>query len=537
MNRSWTDQIRQRIELAGNYWKERSSKQKWLVIGTFLFLVIFLSIFIYFASRPQFVPLYSGKLSQQEVGNIKAELDKEGFTNYQISQNGTMLLVPQKEAADLVVSLASKGYPKDNSINYDVFSSNLSFGATDRQYDILERQAMQSQVADILKHVEGIKDANVILTLPTNSVFVSQADQEKATASVMVKVAPGTQLNTGQIRALYTLVSHSVPNLPKDNITIMNQYSQELTMDNAENSNDLNLSMYEQQQKVQEGVQRNIQQSVQNLLGSVLGTNNVYVQTLVKMNFDKVKTEEQLVTPTDDNNNGIIISSDKHTISSEGTGTTEGGVNGTGSADPVEGYPSESSDGNTKYEETQNKVNYEVNHIKNEITKSPYQIEDITINVGVQPDDPKSNQLSKATMDNIRNVLSNTVLTALGHPEDLTQEKIDQRITIFPHKFAAKQLDTNNGLQNSWYKIGGAIAGVMLLLGVGIWIVARRRRRKEEEFDAEYVPLLPSLVQTEELDYFAEQNLSVEKQLEKLLIQRPEDFSKVIRTWLNEEEV
>ncbi|MDF2557297.1 MAG: fliF [Bacillales bacterium] len=537
MNRSWTDQIKQKFELLGSYWKERTSKQKWLVIGTFLFLVIFLSVFIYFASRPQFVPLYSGQLSQQEVGNIKAELDKEGFTNYKISQNGTMLLVPQKDAPDLVVSLASKGYPKDNSINYDVFSSNLSFGATDRQYDILERQAMQTQVEDILKHVDGIKDANVILTLPSNSVFVSQDDQQKATASVMVKVAPGTQLSSGQIRALYTLVSHSVPNLPKQNITIMNQYSQELTMDNTEESDELNLNKYEQQQRVQQDVQRNIQQSLQSLLGTVLGTSNVYVQTFVKMNFDKIKTEEQLVKPTDKDNNGIVISKEDHTISSKGGEKTEGGVVGTGSEDVPPSYPADSPSEDTTYDESNSKVNYEVNRIKNEITRSPYVLEDITVNVGVQPDDPKSNKLSQETLDNIRSILSNTVRTALGHPE-LTESEIDQRITIFPQKFATNQFEESSGLQNSWYLIGSAIAGGILLLVGGLyWMTARRRRKEEEEIEDSFVSILPSSKQVNESDYFAEQEMTVDKQLEKLLNQRPEDFSKVIRTWLNEEEV
>ena len=40
----------------------------------------------------------------------------------------------------------------------------------------------------------------------------------------------------------------------------------------------------------------------------------------------------------------------------------------------------------------------------------------------------------------------------------------------------------------------------------------------------------------EEPDYFAEQDMGVESQLKKLLNQRPEDFSKVIRTLLHEDE-
>jgi flagellar M-ring protein FliF len=529
MKRSWTDQLKQTGELFSNYWKSKSSKQKGLIIGTFLFLLVALSTFIFFASRPQYVPLYTGQLSQREVGDIKAELDKQGYTDYKLSETGTSLQVPRKDAPDLLVSLASQGYPKDNKINYDIFGQNLSFGATDRQYDILEREAMQNQVAEVIKHVNGIKNAEVIVTLPDNSVFIRQDDEEKASASVMVEVEPGAKLNSQQIKALYTLVARSVPNLPVENITIMNQYSETLALSDTDNE-DESLDKYDEQRKVQQNVERDIQEDLQSLLGNILGTNKVFVHTFVKMNFDKVKTEEKLVKPTDDNNNGIAVSSEKTSKSFNGTGTNPGGVVGTGETD-VPGYVGTNTSGESNYEESENKVNYEVNRINNEIIKSPYQIEDITINVGIEPDSANSNTLSRATQDNIRNIVANTVRTALGHP-DLTQGEIDQRITVFPHSFATNTSEETASSKN-WLFIGVAAAAGILLLGGLFWWMLRRRRQKEEELEQE----LEFSASVKEPDCFAEQDMSVESQLKKLLEQRPEDFSKVIRTWIHEEEV
>ncbi|MEH7307822.1 flagellar basal-body MS-ring/collar protein FliF [Neobacillus drentensis] len=529
MKRSWTDQLKQTGELFSNYWKSKSSKQKGLIIGTFLVLLVALSTFIFFASRPQYVPLYTGQLSQREVGDIKAELDKQGYTDYKLSETGTSLQVPQKDAPDLLVSLASKGYPKDNKINYDIFGQNLSFGATDRQYDILEREAMQNQVAEVIKHVDGIANAEVIVTLPENSVFIREGDEEKASASVMVEVEPGAKLSSQQIKALYTLVARSVPNLPLENITIMNQYSETLALNDADNE-DEPLNKYDEQRKVQQNVEQDIQQDLQGLLGNILGTDKVFVHTFVKMNFDKVKTEEKLVKPTDNNNNGIVVSSEKTSKSYTGSGSITGGVVGTGETD-VPGYVGTDSGGENNYEESENRVNYEVNHINNEIIKSPYQIEDITINVGVEPDSGNSNTLSRATQDNIRNIVANTVRTALGHP-NLTQQQIDERITVFPHKFA-KNTAAQSATSKNWLLIGlAAIAGILLVGGL-IWWLMRRRRQNEEELEEELEFAAPD----KEADYFAEQDMSVESQLKKLLEQRPEDFSKVIRTWIHEEEV
>lgn len=531
MKRSWTDQTKQTKDLFNKYWTSRSTKQKGLIIGTFLFLLVAFSAFIYFASRTQYVPLYTGQLTQREVGDIKAELDKQGNSDYKLNDTGTMIMVPKKEAPALLVSLASAGYPKDNKINYDIFGQNLSFGATDRQYNVLEREAMQNQVADIIKNVDGIKNAEVILTLPENSVFIRQDDEEKASASVMVEVEPGIKLTSQQIRALYTLVSRSVPNLPIENITIMNQYSETLAL-NPVDSDDQSLDKFDEQRKIQQNVEQDIQQNLQKLLGTILGTDKVYVHTFVKLNFDKVKTEEKLVKPADNSSNGVPVSSEKITKSYTGKGgANAGGVVGTGQTD-VPGYQGTNSNGDSTYDESENRVNYEVNRINNEIIKSPFQIDDITINVGVEPDTSNAKTLSKATQDNIRNIVSNTVRTALGHP-NLSQQEIDQRITVFPHSFANASAVKNATTSKNWMMIAGAVAAAMLILGTALWVFARKRKQNQLNDLEEVQPLSNPVVEQE---YFAEQDMSVESQLKKLLDQRPEDFSKVIRTWLNEEE-
>jgi flagellar M-ring protein FliF len=528
MKRSWIDQIKHTKELFSSYWGTRSSKQKGIIIGTFLFLIISLSTFIFFASKTEYIPLYTGQLSQREVGDIKAELDKQGFTDYKISDTGTMVLVPEKEAPNLLVNLASAGYPKDNKINFDIFGENLSFGATDRQYDILEREAMQNKLAKVLTNVDSIQSSEVILTLPEDSVFVRSEEENSASASVMVEVEPGSKLSSQQVKALYTLVSRSVPNLPIENITIMNQYSETLEMQDSE-SDEQALDKFGEQRKIQQNVERDIQKNLQSLLGTILGTDKVYVHTFVRINFDKVKVQENLVKPQEDSDKGVVISSEKNSTTSTGTGGSAGGVVGTGETD-VPGYTGSGTSGDSSYENLQERVNYEVNRINNEIIKSPYQIEDITINVGVESSPDSPNELPKNIQDNIRNIVANTVRTALGHPE-MTQDEIDQRITVFPHYFAQNSVDETKS-QFNWMYIAAAAAAGILLVGGLTWLAMRRKKKEQLEEEEEIAFNAPD----NEPDYFAEQELDVQSQLKKLLDQRPEDFSKVIRTWLNEEE-
>src|SRR5690625_4751092 len=90
---------------------------------------------------------------------------------------------------------------------------------------MIKLDAMQTELSNLIKGIEGISDANVLITLPTESVFINE-DSQEASAAIRIDTQPGYQFKGNQIEALYHLVSKAVPNLPRDNIMIINQYSE-----------------------------------------------------------------------------------------------------------------------------------------------------------------------------------------------------------------------------------------------------------------------------------------------------------------------
>ena len=44
---------------------------------------------------------------------------------------------------------------------------------TDNEFNIMKLAAMQTELANLIKGIEGVKDANVMITLPTQSVFLN----------------------------------------------------------------------------------------------------------------------------------------------------------------------------------------------------------------------------------------------------------------------------------------------------------------------------------------------------------------------------
>jgi flagellar M-ring protein FliF len=523
------------------FWKSTSNKKKMIYISLFISIIAALSLSIYFVSKPSLVPLYSNELSQKEIGDIKAELDREGYTKYQLAKNGTTILVPQEEVADLQVAMASKGLPKTGSISFYDMTKELQFGATDRQLDAMEREALQGEVSNLLKHVEGVKNAAVVISSPEESLFAKPDDSEKASASVVIELEPGYNLEPSQIKVLYHLVGKSIPNLPKENIMITDQAGQWLEDPQESTST---LAGFEQQRQIQRDIEADIQKSLKQMLGTIIGQDKVLIQSFVRLNFDQVKTEENRVEPGDnDTNEGIAVSVEE--ISKTYTESNSGGESGTGEGD-VPGYTSTEGTEGSESKELEKRVNYEVNRITNEIVQSPYKIEDLTINVGVEPPNPADPaSLTNDTKNSIQQIVSNVVRTALSDNANLTDADINSRITVFAQEFNGKAAipETKEIVVPSfptWAIYALAAAGVAILLLVLV-LVIRSRKKAAAKIDPEdpfaVFEQVATLKQIGGLKQVAaaeeeEEIVTVKKQIEQMAMQSPDEFVGLLRNWL-----
>jgi flagellar M-ring protein FliF len=524
------------------FWKSTSNKKKMIYISLFISIIAALSLSIYFVSKPSLVPLYSNELSQKEIGDIKAELDREGYMGYELAKNGTTILVPQEDVADLQVAMATKGLPKTGSISFYDMTKELQFGATDRQLDAMEREALQGEVSNLLKHVEGVKNAAVVISSPEESLFAKPDDSEKASASVVIELEPGYNLEPSQIKVLYHLVGKSIPNLPKENIMITDQAGQWLEDPQESTST---LAGFEQQRQIQRDIEADIQKSLKQMLGTIIGQDKVLIQSFVRLNFDQVKTEENRVEPgNNDTNEGIAVSVEE--ISKTYTESNSGGESGTGEGD-VPGYTSTEGTEGSESKELEKRVNYEVNRITNEIVQSPYKIEDLTINVGVEPPNPADPaSLTNDTKNSIQQIVSNVVRTALSDNANLTDADINSRITVFAQEFNGKAAmpETKEIVVPSfptWAIYALIAAGVALLLLVLV-LVIRSRKKAAAKIDPEdpfaVFEQVATLKQIGGLKQVAaaeeeEEIVTVKKQIEQMAMQSPDEFVGLLRNWLS----
>ncbi|MBU8918260.1 flagellar M-ring protein FliF [Bacillus sp. FJAT-29953] len=525
-------------EKLSQFWKNASKKNKTLYIGTFILVVALLSIGIFYFSKPNLVPLYANSLSQKEIGEIKAVLEKQGATDIEVNNNGTQILVPKDQAADLIVNLAADGYPKSGPISFSEQTKDLKFGVTDRELDAIEREVIQGQLANLMTKINGVKNAEVMITLPKDSVFIRPEEEGKASASIIVDLEPGYQLEKQQIKALYHLASKSIPNLPEENIVITDENGQLLSLPQSGDNAFAGVDSYESQREIKQKVEADIQRSIQQMLGTMLGQDKVLVQTFVKLNFDQVKTQQNLVEPLPNSDKGMAVSVEEVTKSYSGEGAVPSGVDGTGEGD-VPAYAAEGSGGKNDYQEKVNRVNYEFNRITKEMVESPYTIDDLTINVGVEPPNPKvPASLTADTQDNIRNIIANVVRTAIKDNKGLTDADINNRITVFPREFAGKKDLTpaktdlsQKATYMNYIWIGAAALGLLLVGGLILAALLRRRKKEDMESASEFL----EMKKLTEFEPIINKKESVQNELNQLAGKNTDEFVDLLRYWLKEE--
>ncbi|MFA9558088.1 flagellar basal-body MS-ring/collar protein FliF [Evansella sp. AB-rgal1] len=511
------------------FWQGRTKTQQGLYIGTIAIIVLVFITFMWFSSRTSYVPLYSN-LTVQETGEIKATLDARGVTS-QISNGGTTISVPEPMVEELTVSLAAEGVPRTGRIDYSTFRDNMGFGTTDNEFQLLERAALQTSIEDVIRNINGVSHAQVMITMPEESLWLMD-DKGEATASVLLQVQPGYRLEQSQIRALYHLVSKSVPSLPLENIMIMDQMGQFLELDDNQSIVNSTLTLFEQQRNIQRDIERDIQRQVQQMIGTLVGPDKVVVYVSTDIDFTQENRQEQIVTPVNEENmSGIALSIERITETFTGDEEAEGGIPGTGETD-IPGYPGVLGGSRGDYERMEERINNEVNRIHREITESPYKIRDIGIQVLVEPPNPEDPAtLPAERLDAIQQVLGQIVRTSIDgeYTTDWNQGDIDERIFVSSQEFFGKvQFESPTVASSYWQYIVG---GVLLLIIIVLLFILMRRRKtvEEEEIEKEVTYEIPMI---EEKD---SEEKARRRQLEKLAKEKPEEFSKLIRTWLSEE--
>jgi flagellar M-ring protein FliF len=197
-------------------WASLSTSQRVTIVlmaaavGTGLFY------FSRWRTESDFRPLYTAR-GAEDAGAV-VERMKAGGTQYRLSEDGRTVLVPSAQVAELRLSLAAAGVPRNGRIGFELFDK-ANFGATEFAEQVNFRRALEGELERSVMCLSAVEEARVHLTLPKDSVFLESRQQAKA--SVMVKLKFGARLTPQNIAAVSNLVASAVEGLSPDAVSLL----------------------------------------------------------------------------------------------------------------------------------------------------------------------------------------------------------------------------------------------------------------------------------------------------------------------------
>jgi flagellar basal-body M-ring protein/flagellar hook-basal body protein (fliF) len=251
-------------------------------------LAVFLGVGIgaYYLSRPAQEALYVG-LEREDVSRIGSALKDAGIP-FDVSSDGTSVLVRYGHTAQARMLLAEKGLPQSSKSGYELFNDLGSLGLTSFMQEVTRIRALEGEIARTIQTMKGVKAARVHIVLPDRGSF--RRDQQPASASVVIRTEPADDM--GPAQAIRHLVASAIPGMKADRVTVLNTDGMLLMSgDDGANASTGRMASLER------NVSREIQDNIRRTLTPYLGLGNFEISVAARLNTDKTSINETIYNP------------------------------------------------------------------------------------------------------------------------------------------------------------------------------------------------------------------------------------------------
>jgi len=530
-----TDRLPAPVRRVSDAFKSFTPGQKAVTLAAVLALVIGGYFFATWASKPSYSILFNN-LSTKDASAIVESLQKSG-SSYELANDGQTILVPQDQVDNLRLQLSGEGLPGDSDTGYALLDQQ-GITTSDFMQHVDYQRAMEGELANTIKSIDGVEAATVHLVMPQKTVFAD--DQDQTTASVLVASSAAKPLTGQQVQAIVHLVAASVEGLDPTRVTVAGADGKILsTGDGAAIATGGDSGADAQTV----AFQNRLNTSLQNMLDSVVGPGHSAVTTTAQLNFDQAEITTKSYT-SDPSVAALSESNTREAYNGNGTGT--GGVLGPDNIQVPNGVSS--SGGPGQYENSTSVRNNAVNET-NEVRKTaPGKID--RLSVAVLLDSTTAGTVDSAQIQQLISAAAGVdptrgdTVAVSAMPFDTTAAQQAQA------SLTQAQVAETSAKQMSLIKTG-AMAVVVLFLVFLAWRASRRSKKRKSLSPAE-LRHLEDMQAALEQQRLAELNGAIpmaalempmpdleeeareerQREIEKMVKEQPEEMAALLRDWL-----
>ncbi len=414
-----------------------------ITLGLFAFIIV--------QARTADYQLLYGNLAESDASSVVEWLKGQNIP-YKLANNGHNILIPAKDVYETRLSLASLGLPQGGGVGFEIFDKQ-SFALTDFVQKVNYSRALQGELARTIASLGPVETARVHLALPEKRLFKDQ--QKPATASVIIKLAPGKRLSEAQIEGVVHLVSSSIEGLDPGQVTVIDQNGNVLSRIGEKGlSGNLSPDMLEFQMQVEQ----RLEDRAQALLDKSLGAKNAMVRVSATLDFAQTEKTEETFDPEEP-----VIRSEQLSEEKSGSEIT-GGVPGVQSN--LEGNTAQTAGATPPSSRSQRTTNYEISKVVSKTTQPVGTISKLSVSVlvadKVVPGKDKEPAKTEPRSETELKTLQTMVASALGI--DTTRgDKIE--VTSMPFLESAEDGGQEGMAANLLYQYLPFIRYGLLILG------------------------------------------------------------------------
>jgi len=185
-----------------------------VVVGA---VAIALTAWTFAATRDVRVTLFSTPLFADQLADVETHLAAWRVAYAPLADN---VRVDPRARADLLLRLALAGVPRRHLTTSEDAFAHVGALTPQSVLDVQSRDALAADLAQGLRGLDGITDAQVIVAPASGGAYADEPARD-ASASVRLSLAPGTHLAPATLAGIRAFVAGGVSGLDADHVTVL----------------------------------------------------------------------------------------------------------------------------------------------------------------------------------------------------------------------------------------------------------------------------------------------------------------------------
>ncbi|MCC7329830.1 MAG: flagellar M-ring protein FliF [Gammaproteobacteria bacterium] len=243
----------------------------------------------FYVREPGYAMLFSN-VSQQEAGEIMNALNATDIP-HRIDPKSGAILVAGERVAEARLKLAGQGLPRGASFGLEIMQEQGSFGTSQFMENARYNHALETELARTISTLRPVQAARVHLALPENSVFLRK--RREPSASVLLNLYPGRELEKTQVAAIVHLVASSIPGMEAGKVTVVDQQGKLLSAPGDASA----LGLSTQQFEFTERLENSYTERIVSLLGPMLGPGRIRATVTADMDYTEREETREAYDP------------------------------------------------------------------------------------------------------------------------------------------------------------------------------------------------------------------------------------------------